>query len=49
MATLAARGNTAEALRVYADLVRLRRNELGVPPSRPARGLHSRLLRPDGG
>jgi SARP family transcriptional regulator, regulator of embCAB operon len=49
MGAMAARGNTAEALRVYDDLVRLLRDELGVAPSPPTRALHSRLLRPDDG
>jgi DNA-binding SARP family transcriptional activator len=44
MAALAARGNTAEALRVYDDLVRLLSDELGVLPSQPTRDLHARLL-----
>ena len=48
MAALAARGNTAEALRVYDDLVHLLRDELGVAPSQPTRELHARMLRPDG-
>lgn len=45
MEALAARGNTAEALRVYDDLVRLLSEELGVVPSQPTRDLHAQLLR----
>ena len=44
MSALAARGNTAEALRVYDDLVRLLNTELGVVPSQPTRDLHGQLL-----
>ena len=44
MAALAARGNTAEALRVYDGLVRLLDTELGVVPSQPTRDLHAWLL-----
>ncbi len=44
MASLAARGNTAEALRVYDRLVRLLGQELGVIPSQPTRDLHAKLL-----
>ena len=44
MASLAARGNTAEALRVYDRLVRLLGDELGVIPSPPTRDLHGKLL-----
>jgi DNA-binding SARP family transcriptional activator len=47
MAALAARGNTAEAMRVYDDLVRLLGDELGIVPSPPTRDLHARLLRQD--
>ena len=44
METLAAQGNTAEALLVY-DALRLRlREELGVAPSAPTQDLHRRLL-----
>jgi DNA-binding SARP family transcriptional activator len=46
---LAARGNTAEALRVYGDLAHLLRDELGVAPSSPTRELHARLLRVENG
>jgi SARP family transcriptional regulator, regulator of embCAB operon len=45
MAALAARGNTAEALRVYDRLMRLLSEELGVAPSQQTRDLHARLLR----
>jgi len=45
MAALAARGNTAEALRVYDTLMRLLRDELGVIPSEQTRNLHTQLLR----
>lgn len=48
MAALDARGNTAEALRVYDGLVRLLGEELGVIPSQPTRDLHARLLRGEG-
>ena len=48
MAALAARGNTAEALRAYDDLVHLLRDQLGVSPSQSTREMHARLLRPDG-
>jgi SARP family transcriptional regulator, regulator of embCAB operon len=47
MAALAARGNTAEALRVYDRLMRLLSDELGVIPSQQTRNLHTRLLRPE--
>jgi DNA-binding SARP family transcriptional activator len=44
METLAAQGNTAEALLVY-DQLRLRlRNELGASPSAPTQALHRKLL-----
>lgn len=45
MAALAARGNTAEALRVYEGLRQLLGEELGVAPSQPTRDLHAQLLR----
>ena len=48
MAALAARGNTAEALRAYDDPVHLLRDELGVSPSQLTREMHARLLGPDG-
>lgn len=41
MAALAARGNTAEALRVYDRLMRLLSDELGVIPSQQTRDLHA--------
>ncbi len=44
MAALAERGNVAEALRVYDNLLVLLRDELGVAPSPPIRELHARLL-----
>jgi SARP family transcriptional regulator, regulator of embCAB operon len=47
MAALAARGNAAEALRVYDALVRLLSDELGVVPSQPTRDLHARILTGD--
>jgi DNA-binding SARP family transcriptional activator len=48
MAALAARGNSAEALRVYDNLVRLLSEELGVVPSQATRELHAGLLRETG-
>jgi DNA-binding SARP family transcriptional activator len=47
MQVMAARGNTAEALRVYGQLVRLLSDELGVAPSQETRQLHARLLHPE--
>jgi DNA-binding SARP family transcriptional activator len=47
MQALAAGGNTAEALMVYDQLVRLLGDELGVAPSPQTRELHARLLRPE--
>ena len=44
MEVLAARGNSAEALRVYEELRRLLREELGAAPSVPTQELHRRLL-----
>ncbi|HSJ73686.1 MAG TPA: BTAD domain-containing putative transcriptional regulator [Miltoncostaeaceae bacterium] len=44
MGALAAQGNTAEALRVYDDLRRLLKEELGTAPGRDLRELHARLL-----
>jgi DNA-binding SARP family transcriptional activator len=44
METLAARGNTAEALLVYDALRRRLRDELGAAPSSPTQELHRRLL-----
>ncbi len=49
MRVLAARGNTAEALRVYEGLRRLLMDELGVAPSPELRTLHERLLGGDEG
>ncbi len=47
MRTLAARGNPAEAVRVY-DRARTRlRDELGIPPAQELRALSERLLRSD--
>jgi len=44
MEATAARGNTAEALRVYEDLRRLLREELGVAPGAAVQEVHKRLL-----
>jgi DNA-binding SARP family transcriptional activator len=44
METLAARGNTAEALLVYDALRRRLRDELGAAPSASTQALHRRLL-----
>jgi DNA-binding SARP family transcriptional activator len=44
METLAARGNTAEALLVYEGLRRRLREELGAAPSGPTQELHRLLL-----
>jgi DNA-binding SARP family transcriptional activator len=44
MEALAAQGNTAEALRVFEDLRRLLRDELGTIPGNDLRELHKRLL-----
>ncbi len=44
MAVLAQRGNRAEGLRVYDDLRRRLRDELGVGPGPTTRELHRRLL-----
>ena len=44
MEALAAQGNTAEALRVFDDLRRLLREELGTAPGPALRDLHARLL-----
>lgn len=49
MKALAQRGNVAQALQVYDDLVRLLSDELGVPPSPATRDLHAHLLRPGAG
>jgi DNA-binding SARP family transcriptional activator len=44
MEVLAARGNAAEALRVYDGLRQRLRDELGVSPGAELRALHARLL-----
>jgi DNA-binding SARP family transcriptional activator len=44
METLAAGGNTAEALLAYDDLRRRLRDDLGASPSAPTQELHRRLL-----
>jgi DNA-binding SARP family transcriptional activator len=44
METLAARGNTAEALLVYEALRRRLRDELGAAPSSSTQAIHRRLL-----
>jgi DNA-binding SARP family transcriptional activator len=44
METLAARGNTAEALLIYDSLRRHLRDELGASPSPETQALHRRLL-----
>lgn len=44
MATLAARGNVAEALRIYEGLRALLREELGAAPSGETQDAHRRLL-----
>ncbi len=46
MEALAARGNVAEALRVFDGLRTLLRDELGTNPSSEAIAAHERLLRP---
>jgi DNA-binding SARP family transcriptional activator len=45
MEVLAVGGNVAEALRVFEDLRRLLRDELGVPPAPAVTALHDKLLR----
>ena len=45
MEILAARGNFAEALRVYEELRTLLREELGATPSPPVQALHVQLLK----
>lgn len=47
MNALAAAGQGAAALRVYADLQRTLRDELGIDPSLDTRTLHLRILRGD--
>ncbi|HET6867579.1 MAG TPA: AAA family ATPase [Solirubrobacteraceae bacterium] len=46
MEALAARGNVAEAMRVFDSLRTLLRDELGTMPSGEAIAVHERLLRP---
>ena len=48
MEALAARGNVAEAVRVFEALRTLLRDELGTSPSPEAIAAHDRLLRPAG-
>jgi DNA-binding SARP family transcriptional activator/tetratricopeptide (TPR) repeat protein len=48
MEALAARGNIAEALRVFESLRTLLRDELGTSPSPETIAAHERLLRPHG-
>jgi predicted ATPase/DNA-binding SARP family transcriptional activator/tetratricopeptide (TPR) repeat protein len=48
MEALAARGNVAEAMRVFDRLRTLLRDELGTAPSPEAIAAHDRLLRPHG-
>ncbi len=48
MEALAARGNVAEAVRVFDGLRTLLRDELGTNPSAEAIAAHERLLRPQG-
>ena len=47
MEALAARGNVAEAMRVFESLRTLLRDELGTSPSPEAIAVHGRLLRPE--
>ena len=47
MEALAARGNVAEAVRVFETLRTLLRDELGTSPSPEAIAAHDRLLRPE--
>src|SRR5206468_9099168 len=47
MEALAARGNVAEAMRVFDGLRTLLRDELGTSPSPEAIAAHDRLLRPE--
>jgi DNA-binding SARP family transcriptional activator len=44
MQALAARGNVAEALRVYEDARTLLRDELGIPPGPAIHEVHATLL-----
>ncbi len=48
MEALAARGNVAEAMRLFDGLRTLLRDELGTAPSPEALAAHERLLRPEG-
>jgi DNA-binding SARP family transcriptional activator len=45
MRTLVACGNDAEALRLYDDLRRLLREELGIAPSAATQELHTAIVR----
>jgi SARP family transcriptional regulator, regulator of embCAB operon len=45
MRALAVQGNVAEALRVYADLCEVLRDQLGVSPSEATQAVHLSLLR----
>ena len=45
MRALACQGNVAEALRVYTDLCRLLRDELGVSPSSTTQAVYDQLVR----
>ena len=45
MRALAVQGNVAEALRVYADLCEVLREQLGVSPSEATQAVHLSLLR----
>jgi DNA-binding SARP family transcriptional activator len=44
MGTHVARGNAAEAVRVYDDVRRLFRDELGIAPGASVQEVHKRLL-----
>jgi hypothetical protein len=44
MRALVARGNDAEAMRVYDSLMRRLRDDLGVRPSHASQALHADLL-----
>jgi DNA-binding SARP family transcriptional activator len=48
MQAFEARGNTAEAVRVYDRLRVVLREELGVAPGAETQSLHRRLLTPRG-
>jgi DNA-binding SARP family transcriptional activator len=45
MRALACQGNVAEALRVYTDLCRILRDELGVSPSSTTQAVYDQLVR----